>query len=79
MTITIGDLLAEVRYLIADRRGGTTVERLPILRASWTVRELAPELDAVIACSDLQGIVRGFEGRSELLGIAVAEALEELA
>ncbi len=81
MTITITDeLLAEVRYLNASSRGGTTVERLPIVRgAVGFARPVAPELDAIVACSDLQGIVRGLDDRSELLGIAIADTLEELA
>lgn len=72
--------IIEVRYLNAGRGGGTVVERLPILRGELRVGSgISDELDAIVACSDLQGIVRGFEGRSELLGIAVADALEELA
>jgi Icc protein len=72
--------LAEVRYLNAARGGGTTVARLPILRGTLRVAgELADELDAIVACSDLQGIVRGIDGRAELLGIAIADQLEELA
>ena len=39
---------------------------------------LPRELDAIVACSDLQGIVPR-DGVPELLGIAVAEALDELA
>lgn len=69
--------LAEVRYLNAARGGGTTVARLPITRG-W-VTELGDELDAIVACSDLQGIVPGHDRESQLLGIAVAEQLEELA
>jgi Icc protein len=76
----IDEPIAEVRYLNAASGGGTVVERLPIVRATLVVEgELSDELDAIVACSDLQGIVRGLEGRSELLGIAVADALEELA
>ncbi len=81
MKIEITDgVLAEVRYLNAARGGGTTVDRLPIVRGTFVPgRAVAPELDAIVVCSDLQGVVRGFEGRSELLGIAIADALEELA
>ena len=81
MKIEITDgVLAEVPYLNAARGGGTTVDRLPIVRGRFEPgRALAPELDAIVACSDLQGIVRGFEGLSELLGIAVVDALEALA
>jgi len=71
------ELVAELRYLNASPRGGTRVERLPVLRA-W-IGPLADELDAIVACSDLQGIVPGRDGRAELLGVAVAELLEELA
>lgn len=71
------ELLGEVHYLNASPRGGTVVERLPIARA--TTGALADQLDAIVACSDLQGIVRGHAGRAELLGVAVAETLEELA
>jgi 3',5'-cyclic-AMP phosphodiesterase len=69
--------LAEVLYLNASSGGGTTTERLPIVRAY--VDELPGELDALVACGDLQGIVRGYEGGAELLGIAVADQLEALA
>jgi len=71
------DLVGEVRYLNAARGGGTEVARLPIVRAA--IGPLAEELDAIIACSDLQGIVRGPGGVAELLGIEVAAVLEELA
>lgn len=69
--------IGEVRYLNASPRGGTVVARLPIVRAK--VERLADELDAIIACSDLQGIVRGRDGEAELLGVEVAAVLEELA
>lgn len=70
--------VAEVRYLNAARGGGTEVRRLAIERAR--ARGLDGDLDAVICASDLQGIVpaRG-RGEARLLGIAVAEVLEELA
>ena len=70
-------VLAEVRYLNAAPGGRTVVERLPIVRA--VVGPLADELDAIICCSDLQGVVRGRDNLTELLGVAVAEQLEELA
>jgi Icc-related predicted phosphoesterase len=69
--------LSELHYLNASPRGGTVVARLPILRAS--IGALPGELDAIVACSDLQGIVPGRDGLATLLGVAVAEALEELA
>jgi Icc-related predicted phosphoesterase len=40
---------------------------------------LADELDAIIACSDLQGMAPGPGGRAELLGVEIAGVLEELA
>lgn len=70
--------IREVQYLNASSRGGTEVERLPILRATLAA-PLADELDALIACSDLQGISPGPGGRSDLLGVHIAEILEELA
>lgn len=68
--------LAELRYLNASARGGTEVARLPLLRgaATWS----APDLDAIVACSDLQGMVGDRHG-SVLLGVAVAGWLAELA
>ena len=72
------ELIREVHYLNAATRGGSEVERLPIARGALAA-PLADELDALIACSDLQGIVPGPQGRSELLGTQVAAVLEELA
>lgn len=69
--------LTELRYLNAARGGGTTVERLPITRGCVT--ELPDGLDAIVACSDLQGVVPGTGREAQLLGIAVAQQLEELA
>lgn len=71
------DLVTEVRYLNAARGGGTTVERLPVQRA--TIGVLGDELDAIVVCSDLQGVVSGHAGKAELLGVHVADVLEELA
>lgn len=69
--------VADLRYLNASRRGGTEVCHLAIQRAR--VRGLPEELDAIIATSDLQGIVPDPRTReSTLLGVAVAELLEEL-
>lgn len=71
--------LAELHYLTAARRGGTEVCRLLIERA-WA-ESLPEEVDALVATSDLQGIVpspsRG--GEATLLGVAVADLLDELA
>ena len=72
-----GELVGEVHYLNASRRGGTEVARLPIVRGE--VGRLGDELDAIIACSDLQGMTRGRGGPAELLGVEVAAVLEELA
>jgi len=69
--------LGEIHYLNASSRGGTVVARLPVVRA--TVDALADDLDAIVACSDLQGIVRGRDNAAELLGVEVAAVLEELA
>lgn len=70
--------LHELRYLNAARGGGTAVARLPFVRGR--VRGLPDELEAIIATSDLQGVVPDPHTRaSTLLGIAVAEQLEELA
>ena len=69
--------LAEVLYLNAAPGGGTVVERLPITIAR-TAR-LGEELDAIVVCSDLQGIVRGRDDSAELLGVHVVDVLEELA
>jgi Icc-related predicted phosphoesterase len=69
--------LAEVHYLNAAPGGGTVVERLPISLAH-TAR-LGEDLDAIVVCSDLQGIVRGRDDVAELLGVHVVDVLEELA
>ncbi|HSS02462.1 MAG TPA: metallophosphoesterase [Kofleriaceae bacterium] len=75
----IEDPFREVHYLNASPRGrGSDVERLPIALGALAA-PLADELDALVVCSDLQGIVPGPQGRSELLGVAVAAVLEELA
>lgn len=80
--LEIGGLDAEpvagLRYLNAARRGGTEVRHLAVQRAR--VRGLPDGLDAVIATSDLQGIVPDPRTRAAtLLGVAVADLLEELA
>ena len=69
--------VAEILYLNAARGGGTLVARLPVCVARTT--RLGDALDAIVACSDLQGIVRGEDDAAELLGVSVAYALEELA
>jgi len=70
--------IREVHYLNAGSRGSTDVERLPVVRGTLAA-PLAGELDALLVCSDLQGIVPGPGGRSALLGVQVAAVLEELA
>jgi len=72
------ELIREIHYLNASPRGGTEVERLPVARGELAA-PLAGELDALIVCSDLQGVVPGPQGRSELLGVQVAVVLEHLA
>jgi Icc-related predicted phosphoesterase len=72
------DAIHRLLYLNAARGGGSTVETLEIKRARAI--GLPDTLDAIVATSDLQGIVpdpRMCE--ATLLGVAVAEALEELA
>lgn len=70
--------VADLRYLNASPRGKTEVCHLAVQRAR--VRGLPEPLDAIIATSDLQGIVPDPRTReSTLLGVAVAELLEELA
>lgn len=65
--------LAELHYMNARSGGGSEVSRLEVLRADLA-GPLGDELDAIICCSDLQGMLRG-----ELLGVAIAELLVELA
>jgi len=72
------ELIREVHYLTAPSRGSTDVERLPIVRGTLAA-PLAEDLSALIVCSDLQGVVPGPGGRSELLGVQVAAVLEDLA
>jgi hypothetical protein len=59
--------LAEIHYLNAASGGGAGVERLPITIARTT--RLGEELDAIVICSDLQGIVRGRDDATELFGV----------
>lgn len=69
--------IREVHYLDATSRGATDVEALPVLRGQLA----APlgELDALIVCSDLQGVVPAAQGKSELLGVQAAAVLQALA
>ena len=62
--------ISTLRYLNARSGGGTEVSRLEILTAK--VGALHEELEAIVCCSDLQGMVSG-----ELLGVAVAHHLAE--
>ena len=64
--------ISQMRYLNARSGGGSEVTRLDILSAHLRER-LHHELDAIVCCSDLQGVLRG-----DLLGVAVAEHLAEL-
>jgi len=69
--------LHRLSYLGADPGGGRSVAQLRIERAR--VHGLPDDLDALIATSDLQGIVPDpYTGESTLLGVAVAESLEGL-
>lgn len=70
--------LARLRYLNAARRGGTEVCHLEFLLAR--VDALPPELDALVAAADLQGVVPDPEtSEAQLLGVAVVRTLEALA
>lgn len=70
--------VATLPYLNAARGGGTERRLLHVERAR--VRGLPADLDAVIATSDLQGVVIEPRTReSILLGVAVADLLAELA
>lgn len=72
--------LTEIYFLNAAPRGGMSVERLPVVRGDIVISGgCADDLDAIVACSDLQGVVRGGDDASVLLGVALAGALEELA
>jgi Icc protein len=73
--------VGEVRYLNASPRGRAEVARVPILRAALRApaSPIGEHLDAIVACSDLQGIVPGRDGAAQLLGVEVAAVLEELA
>jgi 3',5'-cyclic-AMP phosphodiesterase len=73
-----GTPIADLRYLNAGRRGSTEVCHLAVQRGR--VHGLPEGIDALVATSDLQGIVPDPRTReSRLLGVAVAELLEELA
>lgn len=72
------DQIREIHYLSAGARGSTDVERLPVVRGRLSA-PLSDALDALIVTSDLQGVVPGPAGRSELLGTKVAAVLAELA
>ena len=72
------DAIHRLLYVNAARGGGSKVETMEITRARAT--GLPDTLGAIVAMSDLQGIVpdpRTCE--ATLLGVAVAEALGELA
>lgn len=78
----ISELATELRYLNASGNGKPEVVRLPISRGALVSNDvrIADELDAIIVCSDLQGVVPNPRTRlSEPLGVALAEHLEELA
>jgi len=67
------ETVSELHYLNARSGGGSEVSRLPIVRAHANAFA-SDSLDAIVCCSDLQGVVSG-----RLLGVAVANHLAELA
>jgi Icc protein len=75
------ELVSELRYLNASGSGKPEVVRLPIAHGTVVLDDAVPsELDAIIACSDLQGVVPNPHTRlSEPLGVALAIHLEQLA
>lgn len=74
------ELVGELRYLNASGSGKPEVVRLPIAQGTLAPAVVADELDAIIACSDLQGVVPNAQTRlSEPLGVALAHHLAELA
>ena len=80
ITSLADDLLGELRYLNASPGGRTEVCRLPIHHGVLAPAVVSDELDAIILCSDLQGVVGDkYSGESQLLGVALADHLAELA
>ena len=76
------ELVSELRYLNASGNGKAEVVRLPIARGTLASAgmAIADDLDAIIVCSDLQGVVPNQQTRlSEPLGVALAEHLAVLA
>lgn len=73
------ELIHEVRFLNAAKRGGVESQRLPLLRGR--VDALPAELDALVLTSDLQGVTSSWRhgGENVLLGIQVVEELFDLA
>ncbi len=71
--------LTEVQHQSAKSGGGTELLPLPITMGR--AEGLPDDVDAVIFASDLQGVApsRRRDGGTALLGIALCEALEELA
>jgi Icc protein len=68
----------QLRYLNPARGGGTEAQVLTFTRARVT--DLPGSLDAIVVTSDLQGIVPDpYTGEAGLLGVSVADAVEELA
>jgi len=74
------ELIGELRYLNASTHGKAEVVRLPIAQGTLAPANVSDELDAIIACSDLQGVVPNPRtGLAEPLGVALAWHLAELA
>ena len=71
--------MTKLRFFNAKRGGGREIASLDVSQA--TVECLPADLDALVAAADLQGIIPDTEagGVSLLLGVAVAETLEEMA
>ncbi len=67
----------ELEYLDAASRGGTQLQRLPLLRG--VAEGLPPGIDALLLTSDLQGRARGPDGSLQLLGEALASEYAALA
>lgn len=69
----------DVRHQSAKSGGGTEILPLPIVRG--TADGLPDDVDALVFASDLQGVApsSAHGGRTALLGVALCEALHDLA
>lgn len=66
-----------LRFLNAGKRGGREVEHLPFVTGKVDV--LPAGLEALLLTSDLQGVVKGWDGTSHLLGEALVAEYRLLA